>query len=73
MPSEAWSLTPHQYVYLTPFLRRAVREAEPASPRTRVFHVLPPPLTQKSCGSSPALRTTNLTSPAFGFADSEIR
>ena len=35
--------------------------------------VAPPPLTRKSCPSSPVLRTTNVTRPARGAGDSPIR
>ena len=44
----------------------------PASPMTRVFQVLPPPLSQKSCPSSPTFRIRNLTAPGFGLAESLI-
>ena len=72
MPSSRWSLTAHQNEYRTPFLSVAVRLTLRPSPRTRVFQVLPPPLSQKSCPSSPALRITNLTVPGFGLAESRI-
>ena len=55
----------HQNVYFTPRFSTAVRLAVPVSPRTRVFQVLPPPLSQKSWPSSEALRTRNFTVPGL--------
>src|SRR5215211_4872075 len=56
-----------------PFLRRTDSVALLPTPSTRVFQRLPPPRSQKSCPSSPRLRTTNFTAPDLGRADSEIR
>src|SRR5687768_9704112 len=72
IPFERCEPTAHEYVYLTPRFSTAVRLALPVSPSTRVFHVLPPPLSQKSWPSSETLRTTNFTVPGFGLAESRI-